>query len=107
MDEVLGYKDNIDPAILLNSGTNWSDFSSIMQEDISDNPLLNVVNDEELAAVDPHLTGQSKKRKQPDTLTSSEAMIEVLCKKWKEDQEERERVRLRPKKRTKKRKNDK
>src|SRR5947207_10009293 len=92
MDDVLGFKDNIDPAMLINSSTNFSHLDSSFRS--NNTPAFLSSDDPERPAIrsDPHLTGQSRKRKKP-AMSNSEAFTEVMMKKWQEDKEERiERV---------------
>jgi hypothetical protein len=90
MNDLLGYKDNIDPDIMINSRTNWdelspsphSSFDASMPVESKEIKYSNLLKNDKKSK--PH----GRKRKQSE-VTHMEDLRESVKQRWKEKKEER------------------
>ena len=84
MDLVLAGKDNIDPAVLFNSETDFSEFDFSFQDPASANARTTTQVTVETAEPSKR-NGRTKKRSRN---TDSSELIELFTNKWEKEMEE-------------------
>jgi hypothetical protein len=85
IDEVVGTRDNIDPPLLINSGTDFSVFAETSESQSQTEGETQV----DPTVKDLKNRGKGKKKRKRSPSPDPPPIVELFTKKWEEDKEER------------------